>query len=226
MLLRIPNLFTADELQNIRQALKHAEWIDGKQTAGHSCLHVKNNLQLNEQDPLAREISSIFLQRLWNTPQFMSAALPNKVYPPMFNCYPAGGTFGFHVDNAVRPIHQSVERVRTDLSATVFFSDPDEYEGGELVIQDTYGEQRVKLAAGDMVLYPSTSIHQVDPVTRGARLASFFWIQSLVRDDGQRTLLYELDSAIQQLHEILPEHPTLVPLTRTYHNLLRRWVEV
>lgn len=226
MLLRIPQLFTPEELQRIRQALTDARWIDGQYTAGHQCRSVKHNVQLDEQDPLAREISGLFLQRLWQNPQFMSAALPNKVYPPMFNCYRDGGTFGFHVDNAVRQIQGSVERVRTDLSATVFFSDPDEYEGGELVIQDTYGSQRVKLAAGEMVLYPSTSVHQVEPVTRGARLAAFFWIQSLVREDSQRTLLYELDTAIQSLGQDHGEHPALVQLSSTYHNLLRRWVEV
>ena len=166
------------------------------------------------------------LQRLWQHPQFMSAALPSKVFPPLFNCYTAGGEFGYHIDNAVRQVRNSAERVRTDLSATLFFSDPEEYDGGELVIHDTYGTQRVKFAAGDMVLYPSTSLHKVEPVTRGVRLASFFWIQSLVREDAQRTLLYEMDQAIQQLTADVPEHPSLVQLTGTYHNLLRRWVEV
>lgn len=226
MLLRIPQLFSAEELVQIRTALEQASWVDGALTAGYQSVRVKHNLQLAENDPLAREISEVFLHRLWKHPAFMSAALPNKVYPPLINCYRDGGTFGFHVDNSIRQVPNSLERVRTDLSATVFFSDPDEYEGGELVIQDTYGVQRVKLAAGDMVLYPSTSVHQVEPVTQGARLAAFFWIQSLVRDDGQRTLLYELDQAIQNLSTEVPDHPSLVQLSSTYHNLLRRWAEV
>lgn len=226
MLLKISQVFSQDELRRIRQALEQAQWLDGKQTAGYQSIRVKHNLQLAETDPLAREISEIFLTRLWQNPDFMSAALPNKVYPPMFNCYTQGGTFGFHVDNAVRQIQGSVERVRTDLSATVFFSDPDEYEGGELVIRDTYGVQAVKLPAGDMVLYPSTSVHQVNPVTKGARLASFFWIQSLVREDAQRAMLYDLDQSIQSLERDIPDHPALVQLSSTYHNLLRRWVEV
>lgn len=226
MLLKIPQVFAPEEVQKIRQALEQAQWLDGKQTAGYQSIRVKTNLQLAENDPLAREISEIFLTRLWQNPDFMSAALPNKVYPPMFNCYTQGGTFGFHVDNAVRQIQGSVERVRTDLSATVFFSDPDEYEGGELVIRDTYGVQPVKLSAGDMVLYPSTSVHQVNPVTKGARFASFFWIQSLVREDAQRAMLYDLDQSIQSLQRDVPDHPALVQLSSTYHNLLRRWVEV
>ena len=226
MLLKIPQVFAPEEVQKIRQALEQAQWLDGKQTAGYQSIRVKTNLQLAENDPLAREISEIFLTRLWQNPDFMSAALPNKVYPPMFNCYTQGGTFGFHVDNAVRQIQGSIERVRTDLSATVFFSDPDEYEGGELVIRDTYGVQPVKLSAGDMVLYPSTSVHQVNPVTKGARFASFFWIQSLVREDAQRAMLYDLDQSIQSLQRDVPDHPALVQLSSTYHNLLRRWVEV
>lgn len=226
MLLHIPQIFSVAELAEIRQALSQAQWIDGKTTAGHLSVEVKSNLQLAEGDPLARNISEVMLQRLWKNPQFMSAALPSKVYPPMFNCYTEGGTFGFHVDNAVRDVPKSIERVRTDVSATLFFSDPDEYEGGELIIRDTYGIQPVKLPAGSLVLYPSTSIHQVTPVTKGARLASFFWIQSLIREDAQRTLLYELDQSIQSLTQELPGNPALVQLSHTYHNLLRRWVEV
>lgn len=226
MLLRIPNLFTSEETQRIRAALEEAQWLDGKVTAGYQSAKAKRNVQLAEDDPLAREISEAMLQRLWQHPQFMSAALPSKVFPPLFNCYSAGGQFGYHIDNAVRQVRGSAERVRTDLSATVFLSEPDEYDGGELVIHDTYGTQRVKLGAGDMVLYPGTSLHKVESVTRGARLASFFWIQSLVREDAQRTLLYEMDQAIQQLNMDVPDHPSLVQLTGTYHNLLRRWVEV
>jgi len=226
MLLHVPQVFSRDEVQRIRQALEQAQWLDGKLTAGYQSAQAKHNLQLAEDDPLAREISAAMLERLWQHPLFMSAALPNKVFPPLFNCYTAGGSFGYHVDNAVRQVRNSAERVRTDLSSTLFFSDPDEYDGGELVIQDTYGSQRVKLPAGDLVLYPSTSIHRVEPVTRGARIASFFWTQSLVREDSQRALLFEMDQAIQSLTRDVPDHPALVQLTGNYHNLLRRWVEV
>ncbi|MFC0711726.1 Fe2+-dependent dioxygenase [Azorhizophilus paspali] len=226
MLLHIPGVFSRDEVRRIRQALEQAQWLDGKVTAGYQSARTKHNLQLAEDDPLAREIASAMLERLWQNPQFMSAALPHKVYPPLFNCYTDGGTFGFHIDNAVRQVRGSAERVRTDLSSTLFFSDPDEYDGGELVIQDTYGSQRVKLPAGDLVLYPATSIHQVTPVSRGARYASFFWTQSLVREDSQRSLLYEMDQAIQSLSRDVPDHPALVQLTGNYHNLLRRWGEV
>ncbi|GAB3475262.1 Fe2+-dependent dioxygenase [Azotobacter salinestris] len=226
MLLHIPGVFSRDEVRRIRQALEQAQWLDGKATAGYQSARTKHNLQLAEDDPLALEIATAMLERLWQNPQFMSAALPHKVYPPLFNCYTDGGTFGFHIDNAVRQVRGSAERVRTDLSSTLFFSDPDEYDGGELVIQDTYGVQRVKLPAGDLVLYPATSIHQVTPVTRGARYASFFWTQSLVREDSQRSLLYEMDQAIQSLSRDVPDHPALVQLTGNYHNLLRRWGEV
>ncbi|WP_421682445.1 Fe2+-dependent dioxygenase [Stutzerimonas urumqiensis] len=226
MLLRIAQLFQPDELTRIRTALEAAQWLDGRMTAGHQSARAKANLQLAEDDPLAREIAEAMLDRLWKHPQFMSAALPHKVFPPLFNCYAGGGSFGYHIDNAVRQVRGSAERVRTDLSATLFFSEPEDYDGGELIIQDTYGVQQVKFGAGDLVLYPSTSLHKVQPVTRGARLASFFWIQSLVREDAQRTLLYEMDQAIQQLTRDVPDHPSLVQLTGTYHNLLRRWVEV
>jgi PKHD-type hydroxylase len=226
MLLHIPAVFSPDEVSRIRTELEQAPWADGKVTAGYQSAKAKHNLQLPEDSPLAREISEAMLQRLWQNPLFMSAALPHKVFPPLFNCYTEGGSFGYHIDNAIRQVKNSPERVRTDVSSTLFFSDPDSYDGGELVIQDTYGTQRVKFAAGDLVLYPATSLHKVEPVTRGARIASFFWIQSLVRDDGQRTLLYEMDQAIQQLTRDVPDHPSLVQLTGTYHNLLRRWSDV
>ena len=226
MLLHIPGLFDRDEVARIRQALQQTEWADGKITAGYQSAKAKHNLQLPEGHPLALEVGSAMLERLWANPLFMSAALPHKVFPPLFNCYTAGGSFDFHIDNAVRQARGSIERVRTDLSATLFFSDPDEYDGGELEIQDTYGTQRVKLPAGDMVLYPSTSLHKVSAVTRGTRYASFFWTQSLVREDSQRALLFEMDNAIQALTRDVPDHPSLIKLTGTYHNLLRRWVEV
>ncbi|MGN8257926.1 Fe2+-dependent dioxygenase [Pseudomonas sp. SMSB3] len=226
MLLHIPGLFDASELARIRDALAQADWADGKATAGYQSAKAKHNLQLPEGHPLAKEIGGALIERLWQHPQFMSAALPHKVFPPLINCYRAGDNFGFHIDNALRQPKGSAERVRTDLSSTLFLSDPDSYDGGELVIQDTYGEQQVKLAAGDLVLYPGTSLHKVNPVTRGTRLAAFFWTQSLVREDSQRTLLFEMDNAIRQLGADVPEHPALLQLTGTYHNLLRRWAEV
>ena len=226
MLLHIPGIFDHTQVTQIRQALEEADWIDGKVTAGHQSSKAKHNLQLPEDHPLAREISEAMLQRLWQNPLFMSAALPHKVFPPLFNRYSAGGSFGFHIDNAIRQVRNSPERVRTDLSSTLFFSDPDEYEGGELVIQDTFGTQRVKLPAGDLLLYPATSLHKVEAVTRGTRLASFFWTQSLVREDSQRSLLFEMDQAIQRLTLDIPDHPSLIQLTGNYHNLLRRWAEV
>ncbi|WP_313517831.1 Fe2+-dependent dioxygenase [Pseudomonas sp.] len=226
MLLHIPEVFTRDEVARIRQALESAQWIDGRVTAGYQSLKAKSNEQLAEDDPLAREIAEAMLQRLWKHPLFFSAALPNKAYPPMFNRYRDGGTFGFHIDNAIRKVRGSAEQVRTDVSSTLFFSDPDEYEGGELVIEDTYGVRQVKFAAGDLVVYPGTSRHKVMPVTRGTRYASFFWTQSMIREDSQRTLLFEMDQAIQRLTLDMPDHPSLLTLTGTYHNLLRRWAEV
>lgn len=226
MLLHIPNVLNTEEARQVRQALENTDWADGKITAGYQSAKAKHNLQLPEGHPLAREIAELMVQRLWSNPLFMSAALPEKLYPPLFNCYTSGGHFGFHIDNAVRQVPNSAERVRTDLSATLFFSEPESYDGGELVIQDTYGTQRVKFAAGDLVLYPGTSLHKVEPVTRGARIASFFWMQSLIRDDGQRALLFNMDQAIQQLNQDVPEHPSLIQLTGTYHNLLRQWAEL
>ncbi len=226
MLLHIPGLFSREEVQRVREALEQADWADGKITAGYQSAKAKHNLQLPEGHPLALEIGAAMIERLWRNPLFMSAALPHKVFPPLFNCYTEGGNFDFHIDNAVRQPKGNPERIRTDLSSTLFFSDPDDYDGGELVIQDTYGSREVKLPAGDLVLYPGTSLHKVNPVTRGARLASFFWTQSLVREDSQRTLLFEMDGAIQSLTRDVPDHPALIQLTGNYHNLLRRWVEV
>jgi PKHD-type hydroxylase len=227
MLLHIPGVFTRDESRQICSALEQAEWADGKATAGYQSAKAKHNLQLPEDHPLVREISTQMLTRLWQNPLFMSAALPHKVFPPLFNCYTGGGSFDFHIDNAVRQVKNSVERVRTDLSATVFFSDPDDYDGGELVIQDTYGNQRVKLPAGDMVLYPGTSVHRVEPVTRGTRLASFFWLESMVRSDEARRLLFEMDTQLMRLRTRVGEtDPAVIGLTGTYHNLLRMWADV
>jgi PKHD-type hydroxylase len=226
MLIHIPGVFTDDEVGRIREALEQADWADGKVTAGHQSAKAKHNLQLPESHPLSKEIGAAMLERLWSHPVFMSAALPNKVFPPLLNCYKAGGNFDFHIDNAVRQAKGNPERVRTDLSTTLFFSNPEDYDGGELVIQDTFGTREIKLAAGDLVLYPGTSLHKVNPVTRGVRYASFFWTQSLVREDAQRALLFEMDTAIQRLSQDVPDHPSLIQLTGTYHNLLRRWVDV
>ena len=226
MLLHIPQIFSRDEVLKIRHALEQADWQDGKVTAGYQSAKAKHNLQLAENHPLAVELREAIIQRLQHNALFMSAALPRKIFPPLFNCYREGDGFGYHIDNAVRAVPANGERVRTDLSSTLFFSDPEDYDGGELVIQDTYGEQRVKLPAGDLVLYPATSLHKVMPITRGQRLASFFWTQSLVREDSQRALLFEMDVAIQNLTRDVPDHPSLIQLTGSYHNLLRRWVDV
>ncbi len=226
MLLCIPNVLTKQQVVHCRAQLDAAEWVDGKVTAGQQAATAKNNLQLAQTSPLAQQLGDVILDALVNNAQFISAALPLKIYPPMFNRYEGGGNFGVHVDNAIRYVPGTIVRVRTDVSATLFFAEPEEYEGGELVIEDNFGAQEVKLAAGDMVLYPSTSLHQVRPVTRGARIASFFWMQSMIRDDGQRTLLYDLDQSIQELTlELGVGHPQTVKLTGIYHNLVRRWAD-
>lgn len=222
MLLDIP-ILTADQASYIRNKLLTAKWIDGKATAGTHSTRVKNNQQLAEDDPFALQLGQELIQILTKNNTFMSAALPNRFYPPLFNKYEGGGTYGMHIDGAVRFNLHTKERVRTDVSGTLFLTDPDEYEGGELVIDDTYGRREVKLPAGHLVLYPATSLHQVNPVTKGARISCFFWLQSLVRDDGQRTLLYELDQSIQELVQLNPDHPRMVSLMGVYHNLLRRW---
>ena len=226
MLLHVPGVLSADQVAQARPLLDGSEWIDGRVTAGPQSSRTKKNLQLPENSPAAREVGDLILASLQRSPLFMSAALPLKVYPPMFNRYAGGHSFGSHVDNAIRQVPGSPHRVRTDLSATLFLAAPDTYEGGDLVIADTYGTHPVKLPAGDMVLYPSTSLHHVTPVTQGERISSFFWIQSLVRDDGRRTLLFDMDSAIQQLAADAPDHPSTVQLTGVYHNLLRQWSEL
>ncbi|MDR7092673.1 Fe2+-dependent dioxygenase [Hydrogenophaga laconesensis] len=225
MMITIPQLLSAAEVRHFRDRLAQAEWTDGRATAGHLASQVKNNLQLPEDSPASRELGDLVLQALGRHPLFLSGALPLKVLPPRFNRYEGGGTYGPHVDAAVFSVPGTPHRVRSDLSATLFLSEPDEYEGGELTVSDTYGEHSVKLPAGDMVLYPGSSLHHVTPVTRGARLASFFWVQSLVRDDAQRALMLELDGAIQQLAVDAPGHPSLGRLTGVYHNLLRQWSE-
>jgi PKHD-type hydroxylase len=206
--------------------LDEANWVDGRVTAGHQSARTKNNLQLPEDTPAAQQLGEMILTALGQNATFVAAALPHKVFPPLFNRYQGGQSFGTHVDNAIRQVTGTPHRIRTDLSATLFLSRPDEYEGGELIVEDTYGVQTVKLPAGHMVLYPASSLHQVRPVTRGARVSSFFWIQSMVRDDGQRTLLFDLDVSIQRLNSERRDDPIAVQLTGVYHNLLRRWAEL
>lgn len=229
MLLQIPDILTSEQVRTCRQKLEAAQWADGRITAGYQSAQAKDNLQLAEADPLARELGAVVLEALSRSSTFFTAALPKRIYPPLFNCYRGGQSFGFHVDNAVRYDRRNgaAEAVRTDLSATLFLADPSEYDGGELVIEDTYGNQRVKLPAGHLVLYPSTSLHRVMPVTRGARIASFFWMQSMVRSDEQRRTLLELDVSIRRLTARLgADAPELVQLTGVYHNLLRQWAEI
>jgi len=226
MLIQIPDVLPADQVARLRQQLLDAEWVDGRSTAGRQSARAKDNLQLAEGMPLAREAGDLIVGALQRNPLFISAALPLRILPPMFNCYREGQTFGSHVDNAIRHVAGTGHRMRTDLSATLFLTPPEEYEGGELVVEDTYGAHAVKLPAGHLVLYPATSLHHVTPVTAGARISSFFWIQSMVRDDGARTLLFDLDTAIQRVSQDLPDHPSAVQLTGVYHNLVRRWAEL
>lgn len=225
MLTPIPDVLTARQVTEARQRFDQTDWIDGRVTAGHQSSRVKDNVQLPEDSPTARQLGDMILNALSQNALFITAALPLRVFPPLFNRYQGGQSFGTHVDNAIRQVTGTSHRIRTDLSATLFFSAPEEYDGGELIIEDTYGTQSVKLPAGHMILYPATSLHHVRPVTRGARIASFFWIQSMVRDDGQRSLLFDLDLGIQQLNRDRAEHPVAVQLTGLYHNLLRRWAD-
>jgi PKHD-type hydroxylase len=225
MLLQIPDVLSSEQVEQARSLLDSADWVDGRVTAGRQSALAKDNLQLPEDHPVARQLGEMILAELQGNPLFISAALPARVFPPLFNRYGGGQSFGNHVDNAIRHAMTGL-RIRTDLSCTLFLAEPEDYDGGELVIEDTYGVQSVKLPAGHMVLYPATSLHHVRPVTRGVRLASFFWLQSMIRDDGQRTLLFDLDTAIQRLSIDVPQHPANVQLTAVYHNLLRQWAEV
>jgi PKHD-type hydroxylase len=226
MLVAIDALLGADELARARAVLADAPWGDGKVTAGRQSAEVKRNRQLPEDCAESRELGHMVLAALGRSALFITAVLPLRVFPPLFNRYDPGMDFGAHVDNAMRQVRGSGHTIRTDVSCTLFLSDPDSYDGGELVVQDTYGEQRVKLAAGSAVVYPATSLHRVEPVTRGSRVASFFWIQSMVRDDTRRRLLFDLDMAIHGLRGDVPsQHPSPVALTGVYHNLLRQWAE-
>jgi PKHD-type hydroxylase len=226
MLLQIPALLDSGQVRSMRARLDAAAWRDGRMTAGHQSALAKANRQLPQDDATARELSADVLRALERNSRFISGTLPLHVYPPLFNRYEAGMSFGGHVDNAIRQIPGTPHRVRTDISATVFLSEPGEYDGGELVIEDTFGTHPVKLAAGDMVVYPSSSVHRVLPVTRGARTAAFFWIQSMIRDDGDRRLLFNLDTSIQELTQSGANADTVIQLTACYHNLLRRWGEI
>lgn len=226
MLVQIPNVLNAEQVRQAREKLAASDaWVDGRATAGHQGAQVKQNMQIDERSPLARDLGEPIVAALERNALFISAALPSRIYPPMFNRYEGGMHFGSHVDGAVRLMPGTGAQIRTDLSATLFISPPGDYDGGELLVEDTYGLQKIKLPAGDMVLYPSTSLHRVAAVTRGARLASFFWVQSMVREDSQRALLFDLDMAIVRLTNDAPGNPSLVSLTGCYHNLLRMWAQ-
>lgn len=226
MILTLPAVLSAEQTAEARALLDAAEWIDGRATAGPQAAQVKDNLQLPAGSPVARQLGGLIVKALTAHPLFMAAALPLHFLPPMFNRYSGGQQFGTHVDGAIRQLPGTGHRLRTDLSCTLFFAGPEEYDGGELIIEDTYGSKSVKLPAGDLVLYPATSLHQVTPVTRGARVCSFFWLQSLIRDDQRRSMLFDMDMAIQRLSADTPGHPSIVQLTGVYHNLLRQWAEM
>jgi PKHD-type hydroxylase len=226
MLIAIPNVLSPEQVKQARTVLDAADWVDGKETTGAQAARVKENSQLSNDHPAAREIGQMIIQALSRNLLFMSAALPFSILPPMFNRYAGGQHYGAHVDNAIRQVPGTSQRLRTDLSCTLFFAEPEEYDGGELVVEDLFGTQQVKLPAGHMVLYPSSSLHHVRPVTRGARVSSFFWVQSMIRDDAKRRILFDMDMAIVRLNQELPDHQSVLSLTNTYHNLLRMWSEV
>jgi PKHD-type hydroxylase len=226
MMLHVPGVLSVQQVQDMRAALDATAWIDGRETVGEQGAQVKRNRQLPELSPVGRDLGKTILAALARSPLFFSAALPRRFVPPLFNRYEGGEHYGLHVDGSVRALAGTGEQLRTDLSCTLFLSDPEDYDGGELEVVDTYGAHEVKLPAGDLVLYPSSSLHRVHPVTRGARVCSFFWLQSLVRDDGRRGMLFELDQTILKLRARLGECEETVALTGQYHNLLRMWAEV
>lgn len=227
MLLQIPDVLNARQVAEIRRLLAAADWIDGNATSGAQSAQAKRNRQLAEESGLAQQLGQVVLTALSRSPLFISAALPQKIFPPLFNSYAQGETFGAHIDNAIRRVGGTDHRVRSDLSATLFLNDPADYDGGALQVHDTFGRHEVKLPAGHMVLYPASSLHEVTPVARGVRLAAFFWVQSMVREDAARTLLFDLDNSIQALAQALGQKdPQVIRLTGIYHNLLRRWAEV
>jgi PKHD-type hydroxylase len=226
MMIQVPEVLTSAQVADVRKLIDAADWVDGNVTSGPQAALAKRNRQLPEDSPAAKRAGEIVLDALGRNALFMAAALPAKLWPPLFNRYASGERFGMHVDNAVRLKRGGTERLRSDLSATLFLSDPDSYEGGELTVEDTYGAHSVKLAAGDLILYPASSLHHVTPVAAGERVASFFWIQSMIRDDAQRRVLFDLDAAVQRLAAELGQgHASVVALTGTYHNLLRMWVD-
>lgn len=226
MMLHIPNVLSPDQVARCRAMFERAQWVDGRTTAGVQASAIKRNLQIPEDDPEALACGQMILAALHRNALFMSAVLPHRILPPMFNRYDEGMTFGSHVDNAIRRVRATGETLRTDVSTTLFLSDPEDYDGGDLVVEDTYGSHAVKLPAGDAIVYPATSLHHVTPVTRGARISSFFWTQSLIRNDGRRGLLFDMDMAIMRLNQDHPGHASAVQLTGVYHNLLREWSEV
>lgn len=227
MLIQIPEVLSAAQVGEVRRIIDSAEWVDGNVTSGTQAALAKRNRQLPEDSAAAKRAGDIVLDALGRHPLFMAAALPAKVWPPLFNRYAGGEQFGMHIDNAVRVKRGGSERLRSDLSATLFLCEPDSYDGGDLTVEDTYGAHLVKLAAGDMILYPASSLHHVSPVTAGERVASFFWIQSMIRDDARRRVLFDLDVAVQRLAaELGQAHASVVSLTGSYHNLLRMWVDV
>ncbi|WP_449474018.1 Fe2+-dependent dioxygenase [Sphingobium chungangianum] len=226
MLTVIPDLLDPATVQRVRTLIDAAQWIDGNVTSGHQSALAKRNMQLPEDSPEARQAAQIILEALGRSPLFIAAALPLKIFPPLFNSYEGGQAFGVHVDNAVRVQAGTGFRVRSDLSMTVFLEDPQSYDGGELTVETNFGVQRVKLPAGHAVLYPSSSLHRVEPVTRGRRIASFFWLQSMVRDDAARQMMFDLDSSIQALAvDLGHDNAQVIRLTGVYHNLLRRWAD-
>lgn len=226
MLLQVPDVLTPEQLAHARQVLAAAPWADGRITAGHQSALAKRNRQLPQESAEARELGALVTRALERNLLFLSAALPQRIFPPLFNRYEGGQDFGDHVDNAIRRLPDGSASIRTDLSATLFLAEPDEYDGGELTVDDTYGVHQVKLPAGHMVLYPASSLHCVTPVTRGTRVASFFWIQSMVREEGPRSMLFDLDQTIQELQaERGLEDPASVRLTGIYHNLIRHWAD-
>jgi len=226
MMLHIPQVLSADQVRHLRAELTRADWIDGKATVGAQGARVKRNRQLPESSPVAQQLGRIVLDALRASPLFFAAALPKKIIPPLFNCYEGGEHYGLHVDGSVRNLPDSDASIRTDVSSTLFLSDPEEYDGGELVVVDTYGTHDVKLPAGDLILYPATSLHRVQPVTRGARVCSFFWTQSMIRNDWQRSMLFELDQNITSLRSKIGDSAEVLSLTGHYHNLLRQWAEL
>ncbi len=222
MLLHIPQVLTPQEVAEFRRQLDGCDWTDGRETVGSQGAKVKRNEQLPDTSQIKHQLGQAILKALKLSPLFFAAALPCKILPPRFNRYTGGGEYGFHIDGGVMAISET-DYLRSDISCTVFLNDPSDYDGGRLVIDDTYGQHSVALPAGDAVIYPSTSLHRVEPVTRGARLASFFWVQSLVRDDAQRRTLFDMDTAIQKLTADGADHDAILKLTGIYHNLLRRW---